>query len=225
VLPVTPSEQEYLKQIYLYTSGKAVIHTKQLAAQVKARSASVTDMVKRLAKKKLLVYNRYYGCSLSKLGKTEALKVIRRHRLWKLFLAEKLTIDWKEIHQIATWLQSIDSDTLVEKLSMFLGHPVLDPHGEPIPDIYGKFPDTGSLEILDLKINQPASVFGYRHSDKEFLQYVERLDLLINTKFQVISIIAYDHSLELLIEKKKKRIISKETAQKIYVRLLEKDED
>src|ERR1017187_344034 len=169
-LQMTPTEQGYLKQIYLHASGKGdIMHTKQLAELVKVKSASVTDIVKRLAKKKLLIYNRYYGCSLSKSGKKEAIQVIRRHRMWKLFLAEKLGIDWKDIYQIAAQLQSIQSDVLIEKLSCYLGHPALDSHGEPIPDKNGKFRGIISLEIGGLKTNQPAIAFGYRDTGKEFL--------------------------------------------------------
>ena len=185
---MTPSEQEYLKQIYLYTSGKGdIMHTKKLADLVKVNSASVTDIVKRLAKKKMLIYTPYHGCSLSKSGKNEALQIIRRHRLWELFLSEKLDIGWKEIHPMASYLQGLQNDLLIEKLSLFLGHPVSDPHGEPIPDKNGKFQDSNSLEILDLKINQAATISGYRESSREFLEYMEKLNLLIGSEIQIIS--------------------------------------
>jgi DtxR family Mn-dependent transcriptional regulator len=219
---MTPAEQEYLKQVYLYSSGKGgIIHTKKLADLVGVNSASATDIIKRLAKKKLLIYNPYYGCRLSKSGKKEALQIVRRHRIWELFLSEKLDFDWKEIHPIATHLQSLENDALIEKLSLFLGHPVLDPHGEPIPDKNGHFQNIHSLEILDLKMKQPATIFGYRESGKEFLEYLEKLNLLIGCEIQVISLINYDHSLEILIENNMKRMISKETAQNIYVRIIE----
>lgn len=88
---MTIAEQEYLKQIYLYTSGKeGKIHTKELAAMVGTKPASVTDMIKRLAAKNLISYNKYQGCSLSGKGLKEALQIIRRNRLWELFLVEKL---------------------------------------------------------------------------------------------------------------------------------------
>jgi DtxR family Mn-dependent transcriptional regulator len=219
---MTTSEQEYLRQIYLYTQGGPdMIHTKQLAIQVKARSASVTDMVKRLADKELLVYSPYRGCYLSDKGKGAALQVIRRHRLWELFLAEKLGIDWKEVHAIATRLQSIQSPALIEGLSEFLGHPTYDPHGEAIPDEHGNLPETAWSEIYDLKIGQEAVVFGYRDTGKAFLQYVEKLHLLIGTSVKVLSIIDYNFSIELLAGGTDQHIISKETAQKIYVKVIE----
>jgi DtxR family Mn-dependent transcriptional regulator len=123
---------------------------------------------------------------------------------------------------MAAYLQGLESKVPIEKLSLFLGHPLSDPHGEPIPDKNGKFQDTGSLEIFDLKINQPALVSGYRESAVGFLEYMEKLDLLIDTEMQVISLLSYDRSIEILIENKTKRIISKETAQKIYVRIITK---
>jgi len=219
---MTASEQEYLKQIYLYTQESSdMIHTKQLAIQVKARSASVTDMIKRLADKELVVYSPYRGCCLSDKGKAAALQVIRRHRLWELFLAEKLGIDWKEVHTIATKLQSIQSGVLIEQLSAYLGNPTYDPHGEAIPDGAGNLPATDYPEVYDLKIGQEAVVFGYRDTGKAFLQYVEKLNLLIGVPVKVLSIIDYNFSIEILAGSSDQHIISKETAQKIYVKVIE----
>lgn len=219
---MTASEQEYLKQIYLYTQASGdMIHTKQLAIQVNARSASVTDMVKRLAGKEWVIYNPYRGCCLSDKGKGAALQVIRRHRLWELFLAEKLGIDWKEVHTIATKLQSIQSDELIDKLSEYLGNPTYDPHGEAIPDGEGNVPATDYPEVYDLKIGQEAIVFGYRDTGKAFLQYVEKLNLLIGVPVKVLSVIDYNFSIEILAGGSDQHIISKETAQQIYVKVIE----
>jgi DtxR family Mn-dependent transcriptional regulator len=215
---MTAAEQEYLKQIHHGTSGKIKkMHTKELASLVKAKPASVSDMIRKLAIKKLIIYHKYYGCSLSKKGLQEAMQVIRRHRLWELFLAEKLGLDWKEIHGIALQLQSITSKTLVEKLAIYLSHPAYDPHGEAIPDRKGRLPKTDHTQVYDLKINQPAKVFGYGDTGEAFLEYVEKLHLLIGTSVKILSIMEYDHSLKIQVGDKHHYIISKETAQKIFV--------
>ena len=215
---MTIAEQEYLKQIYLLTSDKnEKIHTKELAAMVSTKPASVTDMIKKLAAKNLIIYNKYRGCCLSGKGLKEALQIIRRNRLWELFLVEKLGMDWKEVHAIASQLQGIPSKELINKLSLFLGHPTYDPHGEAIPDTKGKLPATDFMEVYDLKMNQPAKVSGYRDTGKPFLQYIEKLQLLIGASLQIISVMEYDHSLEIMVDEKHLYIISKESSQKIYV--------
>jgi DtxR family Mn-dependent transcriptional regulator len=215
---MTIAEQEYLKQIYLYTSKKEEkIHTKELAEMAGTKPASVSAMIKRLAAKNLIIYKKYQGCSLSAKGLKDALQIIRRSRLWELFLVEKMGMDWKEVYPIASQLQGISSKELINKIELFLGHPTYDPHGEVIPDTNGKLPATDFIEVYDLKINQPAIVFGYRDTGKSFLQYIEKLQLLIGASLEIISAIEYDQSLEILVDKKYRYIISKESSQKIYV--------
>lgn len=214
---MTATEQEYLKQVYLATadSGRAV-HNKELAWRVGATAASATDMVRKLAKKGLLIYHKSRGFELSENGLLEALQVIRRHRLWELFLTDKLGMDWKVVHAIACELQSVNHPELTDGLHQFLGQPVFDPHGEPIPAADGSLPDADRLEVYDLKIGETAKITGYRESSSEFLAYMERLGLLIGSKLSIRSLISYDQSLE--VETSDQLfIIQKETAQKIYV--------
>jgi len=215
---MTQAEQEYLKHIYLFTHGKSIkISTKHLAGLLNLTQASVTDMIKKLANKELIKYNKYYGCSLSDKGLKEALQITRRNRLWELFMVNKLGMDWKEVDVIATQLQSITSRELIDRLFLFLGQPTYDPHGEGIPDHKGKMPKTDSLNINELKLRQPAKVFGYRDTVKPFLEYIEKLQLRIGTTVEVVSQIEYGLSVEILVNKTVRHVISKETAQKIYV--------
>jgi DtxR family Mn-dependent transcriptional regulator len=132
-----------------------------------------------------------------------------------------LKIDWKEVHVIANELQSIANNTLIAKLEAYLGHPIYDPHGEVIPDASGNVPQTERLEIYDLKINQEAKVSGFRDSGQPFLAYIEKLGLLIGEKVTVKSLIEYNHSLEISTARSPSFIITKETAQKIYVNIHE----
>jgi len=218
-MTVNPAEQEYLKQIYLHTNDLLKdMHTKELAMLVNIKPASVTDMVKKLATKDLVVYNKHHGCRLSEKGVSEALQIIRRNRLWELFLVNKLNMDWKEIHPIASKLQCLTSNYLIDKLSAFLGNPTYDPHGEAIPDKEGNMPETDSMEVYDLRLNQTAKVFGYRDTSSAFLEYIEKLNLLIGTTIKIISLVSYNDSLEILVNGKHNYILSKEISQKIFVR-------
>jgi DtxR family Mn-dependent transcriptional regulator len=217
---LTPAEQEHLKQIYLHTGGKTKnTHTNELAVLVNTKPSSVTDMIRKLATKELVIYDKHHGCRLSEKGFKEALQIIRRNRLWDLFLFDKLLMDWKEIDQIASKLQSLTSIELTEKLSAFLGHPTYDPHGEAIPYQKGGMPKTDSFEVYDLKLNEVAIVFGYRDTSPNFLKYIEKLNLLIGRTIKIISIIPYDNSLEVIVDYKYPYILTKEIAQKVYVKI------
>ena len=111
-----------------------MVNTNSLAAEMQTRAASVTDMLKKLKTKKLLQYERYKGFRLNETGKKAALDVVRKHRLWEFFLAEKLKFEWDKVHSIAEELEHISSEELIQRLDNFLGNPSFDPHGDPIPD-------------------------------------------------------------------------------------------
>jgi DtxR family Mn-dependent transcriptional regulator len=218
---MTPAEQEYIKQIYLgTTNGHRPMQTRLLAEMVNAKPSSATDMVKKLTLKGLVDYKKSHGFELTEKGIQQALQIVRRHRLWELFLTDNLKIDWKEVHLIANEMQSIDNSLLTDKLEAYLGFPVYDPHGEVIPGALGQLPETERMEIYDLKVAQQATVTGYRDSSKPFLAYIEKLGLLIGTNFRVSSLIDYNHSIEIQVAQKKSFIITKETAQKIYVDII-----
>lgn len=217
---LTPAEQEYVKHIYLYTQNKEkTIQTKHLASMANTKPSSVTDMVVKLANKGLVVYEKHHGCYLSDTGMKEALQIIRRNRLWELFLCEKLDMDWKEVDETASKLQGLTSPALTEKLSAFLGHPTYDPHGETIPDQKGKIPNTENLDLYDLKLNQSAKVFGYRDTSLSFLEYIAKLNLLIGNSIKITSILSYENSVEVVISEKQSFVLSKELAQKIYIKI------
>ena len=221
---MTVAEQEYMKQIYLGTAEKdKTMHTRELALLLSTRPASVTDMIKKLAEKKLVIYTKSHGFSLTEKGTSEAMQVVRRHRLWELFLGEKLGINWKDIHEIAGQLQSIESGLLISSLEAYLGYPVYDPHGEVIPDASGRLPCAERLEVYDLKVGQAAVITGFRDSGKNFLEYVEKLTLLIGSKIKILTLVEYHQSLEIEVNGADTFIISKETAQKIYVTANGKD--
>src|SRR5688500_1611165 len=133
------TEENYLKAIYhLSESGSKAVLTNEIAEAISTKAASVTDMIKKLSAKNLIAYEKYYGVELTTPGKTEALLIIRKHRLWETFLVQKLGFTWDEVHEVAEQLEHIQSSLLIEKLDEFLGYPKMDPHGEPIPDNNGK---------------------------------------------------------------------------------------
>lgn len=135
------AEENYLKVIYkLSVNDKKRIITKSIADKILTKPSSVTDMIKKLAGKRLLNYEKYHGVKLTGKGEMIAIDVLRKHRLWEEFLSEYLGFKNDEVHEIAEELEHINSDLLIEKLDRFLNYPKFDPHGNPIPDKRGIFP-------------------------------------------------------------------------------------
>src|ERR1044072_9763558 len=138
MLNYSTSEENYIKTIYHLQSAPNSVSTNALAEKLSTKPASVTDMMKKLKTKKLLHYQPYQGFRLSNEGKKVALDIIRRHRLWEYFLAEKLKFTWDEVHAVAEDMEHVSSKKLIDKLDEYLGYPQFDPHGDPIPDSLGK---------------------------------------------------------------------------------------
>jgi len=152
-------EENYLKTIYhLSLAGKEPVSTNTLAEKMNNKAASVTDMMKRLSSKGVITYEKYHGVNVSSKGKTHALMVIRKHRLWETFLVEKLNFNWDEVHEVAEQLEHIQSSLLIEKLDEFLGHPTTDPHGHPIPDKNGNVQEVHQVPLSDCPVNNRKTI-------------------------------------------------------------------
>ncbi|MBT5289825.1 metal-dependent transcriptional regulator [Flavobacteriaceae bacterium] len=213
----TLSEENYLKAIYHLEafSGKG-ISTNAIAEKVDAKASSVTDMVKKLADKEVLFYKKYRGVTLSDLGNKIAISVIRKHRLWELFLVEKLNFSWDEVHDVAEQLEHIKSPKLINELDAFLGFPKKDPHGDPIPDKEGKFQKIEKQLLSTLDEKQSGICVGVCDSSSEFLKYLDNNNISLGKKIEVLSKEPFDGSLTILINTKK-ITISKKISNNIYI--------
>ena len=213
----TLSEENYLKAIYHLEafSGKG-ISTNAIAEKVDAKASSVTDMVKKLADKEVLFYKKYRGVTLSDLGNKIAISVIRKHRLWELFLVEKLNFSWDEVHDVAEQLEHIKSPKLINELDAYLGFPKKDPHGDPIPDKEGKFQKIEKQLLSTLEVNQFGICVGVSDSSSEFLKYLDNNNISLGKKIAVLSKEPFDGSLTILINTKK-ITISKKISNNIYI--------
>jgi DtxR family Mn-dependent transcriptional regulator len=146
-LKFSSAEENYLKAIYHLQLDNDTVTTNALAQKLHTRAASITDMMKKLSAKKLLHYKPYYGFYLSNEGKAIALSIIRRHRLWEFFLAQKLGFGWDEVHVLAEELEHVSSKKLIDKLDEYLDFPQFDPHGDPIPDSKGKIKARNNVSL------------------------------------------------------------------------------
>ncbi|MFZ7116258.1 MAG: metal-dependent transcriptional regulator [Bacteroidota bacterium] len=219
---LTYTEENYLKAIFqLQEDEKSKISTNSIAERLSTTPATVSDMLQKLSAKKMVNYLKYYGVSLTAAGKKKAINVVRKHRLWELFLYEKLGFNWDEVHEVAEQMEHIQSDILVQKLYDFLDKPKTDPHGDPIPDENGVFPDLKTVPLAVVDPNKEAVVIGVSDHRPDFLQYLQKIGVKIGKKLNIIEVISFDKSMDISIEGSRKSIhISHDAAKSIMVNLV-----
>jgi DtxR family Mn-dependent transcriptional regulator len=215
---LTLTEENYLKAIYRLSEGgtKAVL-TNEIAEQMSTKAASVTDMIKKLSLKNMIGYEKYYGVTITKHGRLEALMVIRKHRLWETFLVEKLHFSWHEVHEVAEQLEHIQSNLLIEKLDEFLGFPTADPHGHPIPDKNGKVQTIRQIPLSETVSEKKLIVRAVKNGTPSFLQYLSKIGIYIGATLVILEKAEFDGSLEIFIDGKKKAFISRDAAENLLV--------
>jgi len=211
------AEENYLKTIYhLEQESKTGVSTNAIAERMETKPSSVTDMVQKLADKKMISYKKYKGSTLTVHGKKMAASVIRKHRLWEVFLVDKLKFHWDEVHEIAEQLEHIQSEELIVRLDKYLGNPDFDPHGDPIPDKDGKVKSTEKKLLSELNKKQRGVCIGVKETGSEFLQYLDKRNITIGTKINVLGKEFFDGSMIIQVGKDQ-FFISKKIAENLYV--------
>jgi DtxR family Mn-dependent transcriptional regulator len=212
------TEENYLKAIYhLSDSNKLAVSTNSIAEVTNTKAASVTDMIRKLAEKKLINYIKYQGVTLTDTGLKAAVNIIRKHRLWEVFLVEKLGFKWDEVHDIAEELEHINSVPLIDKLDNFLGNPIVDPHGDPIPDKTGNFQHKILVKVSELKQGATGTISGVSEHSSVFLKHLEKLSLTLGTEITIVELVEFDGSIVLEVDRKGERTISRDVAKNILV--------
>lgn len=217
---VTLSEENYLKAIFhLSKQDSQAVSTNAIARKMETKASSATDMIKKLSEKDFVAYQKYKGVKLTNNGRLAAAAVIRKHRLWEVFLVDKLHFSWDEVHDVAEQLEHIKSEKLTQELDSFLDYPTKDPHGDPIPDSKGKIPSTKKLLLAKVNQSQSCICVGVKDSSSEFLQYLDKYNIALGTNIDVLSKESYDESMTVKINNIK-RLISKEVAQNLFVKTI-----
>ncbi|MES2592609.1 MAG: metal-dependent transcriptional regulator [Bacteroidota bacterium] len=210
------TEENYLKAIYkLIEQEGETVTTNAIAEKMSTKPASVTDMLKKLADKKLINYQKYQGVTLTSKGEKIALTIIRKHRLWEMFLVEKLDFKWDEVHDVAEQLEHINSDKLIEQIDKFLCYPKVDPHGDPIPDAKGKVNIQKSHLLSKFNKNDVCIMTGVVDHSTAFLQYLDKCGLALGNEIKIKDIVEFDHSLQITINKGSTTFISNDVAKNI----------
>nr|WP_304608067.1 metal-dependent transcriptional regulator [Lentiprolixibacter aurantiacus] len=217
---ISHSEENYLKAIFhLGGEGKQSVATNAIARSIKTKPSSVTDMMKRLAEKDLVNYRKYKGVSLTEEGKKAALSIIRKHRLWEVFLVEKLNFSWDEVHEVAEQLEHIQSEKLVDLLDEHLGFPQYDPHGDPIPGKDGNYPSREKQLLSQFPEDSRGICIGVKDSSASFLKYLDRNKISLGDTIHVLEREDFDNSLLVNIGNRKMQI-SHQIAANLYLKML-----
>ena len=188
-----------------------------LARALEVHSASVTDMLKKMARKKLIHYEKSKGVRLTEKGKQVAIVIIRKHRLWELFLVEKLGFKWDEVHEIAEQLEHIDSEPLISRLDAYLGHPKSDPHGDPIPNADGVFSKSKSVLLSEMKKGNEGKFTGVIDHSASFLNYLDKIGISLGDTIKIKAIEEFDKSLTLQLKGKNELIVSNKVADSLLI--------
>jgi DtxR family transcriptional regulator, Mn-dependent transcriptional regulator len=215
------AEENYLKAIYkLHETSGAMVTTSELAESLKVSAASVTDFIKKIAAKKLVSYEKSKGVKLTDTGKQIAVNIIRKHRLWEVWLVDKLHFKWDEVHDIAEQLEHVVSNELIDHLDKHLGYPATDPHGDLIPDAKGRFAKTASKPLLDCTAGEKVKFIGVADHSNSFLQYLTKNNLHLGDEILVESVETFDSTFAVKVSGKANKVLSKEVVKNLLVTVI-----
>ncbi|MEZ4778207.1 MAG: metal-dependent transcriptional regulator [Flavobacteriaceae bacterium] len=217
---LTLAEENYLKNIFhLQQKSPEGVSTNAIAEKLETKPSSATDMVQKLAEKNVLTYIKYKGVTLTEEGRKTAANIIRKHRLWEVFLVEKLHFKWDEVHEIAEQLEHIHSEALIARLDQFLAFPTVDPHGDPIPDSQGNFKKTEKKLLSNLRKLQKGICVGVKESGSDFLQYLGKRNIAIGTEITILEKDDFDESMTIEVSHKS-HFITKKIAENLYIQII-----
>ena len=218
---LTQSEENYLKAIYkLSGTDKNFVSTNTLAENLATSAASATDMIQRLSKKGYVHYHKYQGVSTSPSGEKAALKVIRKHRLWEVFLVQKLKFNWNEVHAIAEELEHVKSPQLIDQLDKFLNYPKYDPHGDPIPDAEGRMAPRPTTTLDMLSRGDHGKVISTKDSSSSFLLFLDKLNIGLGAEIELLDYFDYDGTYSVSINHAPPITLSGKVAANIFIEKL-----
>ncbi|MHA8089802.1 metal-dependent transcriptional regulator [Aquirufa antheringensis] len=220
-MAISFTEENYLKVIHRLSEATSEdISTNAVAELMQTKAASVTDMLRKLAEKGWVNYQKYQGVRLSVEGEKIALSIVRKHRLWEVFLVDKMGFNWDEVHEIAEQLEHIESDQLINKLDEYLGFPKTDPHGDPIPNKEGILPELAYSHLSEIKATKTCKLMGVAQDSAVFLQLLTKLNLSLGAKLDIQEINEFDRSIFVSINDAAPIFISHEVAKNILVKIL-----
>lgn len=214
------AEEDYIKTIYELTVEKkqALIKSNDIAERFGFTDQSVNEMIKKLEKKHLVSFVPYKGISLTKKGKDVAIRMVRSHRIWEVFLTEKLGFSWENVHEDAEMLEHATSPEVLEKLYHFLGEPTYCQHGNPIPDFAGKMEEAISFSLDKAEVGQTFELLRVI-DHKDLLVYLNAQGIKLHHRFNIIDKDPFSGLMKLVCEGNEKTMTMK-TARMLFGKIM-----
>jgi DtxR family Mn-dependent transcriptional regulator len=211
------TEENYLKALLTLTGESGEVTVTALARKLGIKMPTVTSMMKKLSKKKLVYYKAYRPLRLTERGMREARLITRKHRLIEMFLVDKMNFRWEEVHDIAEQIEHVQAPNFFERMDTMLGFPKIDPHGEPIPDRDGKL-ETGSYHKLSsCKARDTVTLRAVADPSAEFLRFLSSRGLRLGLKIMITSVEPIDGSMLIAYGRKRHEMLSHTICDRLLV--------
>jgi DtxR family Mn-dependent transcriptional regulator len=211
------TEENYLKALFNLSKENGEVNVKELSTVLDIKMPTVTSMIQKLAKKKLVYYESYKPPRLTDKGKKEAALIIRKHRLMEMFLVQRMGFGWEEVHAIAEQVEHIHSPVFFEKMDELLGYPKMDPHGSPIPDRHGKMHWQHHPKLSECKPGSTVQFVGIVNSSDDFLRFLNGKEIRLGVKITIVEVEEFDGSMTVSYEKRKREIFSRTVCERLLI--------
>lgn len=196
------NEKKYLSTIYKIFIRESKVTTISISDSLSIKTPNVSRMLKTLDSKGLILYKKHYGVQLTSKGKSIALNLIRKHRLWETFLVDKLNFNWDEVHKIAEQLERVESPELIDRIDEFIGNPKIDPHGDPIPSKNGKINHPKWITLDRVSDIDKATLVRIKNQSEDLLKFLSKNSIKIGTEIQILEKYEFDNSIRIEIDNK-----------------------
>ena len=213
------STEMYLKTILeLEDEAQEPVAISRIAERLGVSAVSANEMVKRLAERNMVVHTPYKGVEFTELGRRRGLSVLRRHRLWECFLVQHLDVAWENSHDLACQLEHATADEVTERLAIFLGQPVVCPHGSMIPDADGHYVEPPTTPLSEMEVGMTGTVRRIYREETPLLEYLADRHVLLGKTVSVLDIAPYNGPLTVQIEDDEV-VLGREIAARILITL------
>ncbi len=205
----TTTEENYLKTLFHLSGKTGQVSISELSKALEVSKPTANSMVKNLQAKGLITYEKYKPLSLTKEGRKAAALILRKHRLTEMYLVEKMGFGWEEVHEIAEQVEHIESPAFFDRMDELMDFPRADPHGSPIPDKEGRIATQTNKRLNECSPGTEVVLRALGESSKEFLEFLDSRGLTLGSRMKVISMSAFDNSVQVAIEGKNESLSTK----------------
>ncbi|MCY4780719.1 metal-dependent transcriptional regulator [Sphingobacterium sp. UT-1RO-CII-1] len=214
---ISNTEENYLKGLFMLSVTKGEANVNELSKLLDIKMPTVNSMMKKLAEKKLVIYQSYKPIKLTEEGKKAAALIVRKHRLTEMFLVEKMGFGWDEVHEIAEQVEHIQSPLFFKKMDEILGHPKIDPHGSPIPDKDGNIDNPNYHQLNECEVGQSVILKAVRLSSDTFLKFLNAHQMSLGTIITITAKEEFDGNMTLSYGDQKSQVFSYKACERLLV--------